>query len=160
MPSDFLNRPSPKRSISFWFGAIIVSCLLVTNGNTLLAQSSVNPQEQEQISPVSFTEDLPTTKSVKAAGPHGKDMPAGAKCPVTGLTSATAPSGKSIPAAAKTGATANNANSNATNAQEGQAYTNQDWWPNKLKLGVLHQNSSASNPMGADFDYATGVQKT
>lgn len=32
--------------------------------------------------------------------------------------------------------------------------TNRDWWPNQLKLDVLHQHSSKSNPMGKDFDYA------
>ncbi len=32
--------------------------------------------------------------------------------------------------------------------------TNQDWWPNQLNLQVLHQQSSRSNPMGEDFDYA------
>lgn len=26
--------------------------------------------------------------------------------------------------------------------------TNQDWWPNQLKLELLHQHSSKSNPMG------------
>ena len=31
--------------------------------------------------------------------------------------------------------------------------TNQDWWPNQLKLELLHQHSSKSNPMGEDFDY-------
>jgi len=30
----------------------------------------------------------------------------------------------------------------------------QDWWPNQLKLELLHQHSSKSNPMGEDFDYA------
>jgi catalase-peroxidase len=29
-----------------------------------------------------------------------------------------------------------------------------DWWPNKLKINILRQHSSLSNPMGADFDYA------
>ena len=29
----------------------------------------------------------------------------------------------------------------------------QDWWPARLDLGILRQNSPASNPMGADFDY-------
>jgi catalase-peroxidase len=29
-----------------------------------------------------------------------------------------------------------------------------DWWPKNLPLDVLHQHSSKSNPMGADFDYA------
>jgi len=32
--------------------------------------------------------------------------------------------------------------------------TNQDWWPNKLDLRVLHQHPTKSDPMGADFDYA------
>ena len=31
---------------------------------------------------------------------------------------------------------------------------NQHWWPNQLNLGILHQNSPASDPMGDDFDYA------
>ncbi|MEJ5377512.1 MAG: catalase/peroxidase HPI [bacterium] len=29
-----------------------------------------------------------------------------------------------------------------------------DWWPNKLNLKILHQNSPLSNPMGQDFNYA------
>ncbi|MFY7890860.1 MAG: catalase/peroxidase HPI [Spirosomataceae bacterium] len=31
---------------------------------------------------------------------------------------------------------------------------NQDWWPNQLRLGILRQHAVASNPMGADFNYA------
>jgi len=31
---------------------------------------------------------------------------------------------------------------------------NRDWWPNQLKLDILHQHSSKSNPMGEGFDYA------
>ncbi|MBL4703889.1 MAG: catalase/peroxidase HPI [Flavobacteriales bacterium] len=31
---------------------------------------------------------------------------------------------------------------------------NRDWWPNKLKLNILRQNSSLSDPMGSSFDYA------
>ncbi|MFA7116671.1 MAG: catalase/peroxidase HPI [Bacteroidales bacterium] len=30
---------------------------------------------------------------------------------------------------------------------------NRDWWPNQLKLNILRQHSSKSNPMGEDFDY-------
>jgi len=29
-----------------------------------------------------------------------------------------------------------------------------DWWPNQVKLEMLHQHSAKSDPMGADFDYA------
>jgi catalase-peroxidase len=32
--------------------------------------------------------------------------------------------------------------------------TNADWWPNQVDLGILHQNSSLSNPMGKEFNYA------
>ncbi len=34
------------------------------------------------------------------------------------------------------------------------APSNADWWPNQLKLGILHQHSAKSDPMGAAFDYA------
>jgi catalase-peroxidase len=32
--------------------------------------------------------------------------------------------------------------------------SNREWWPNQLNLKPLHQNSSLSDPMGEDFDYA------
>jgi catalase-peroxidase len=36
----------------------------------------------------------------------------------------------------------------------GRGPSNRDWWPNQLRLDLLHQHSSKSNPMGKDFDYA------
>ena len=36
--------------------------------------------------------------------------------------------------------------------------SNRDWWPNQLNLGILHQHAPASNPLGADFDYAQAFQ--
>ena len=36
---------------------------------------------------------------------------------------------------------------------------NSDWWPNKLDLSVLRQNSPVSDPMGEDFDYAKEFSK-
>ena len=36
----------------------------------------------------------------------------------------------------------------------GGGTANKDWWPNHLPLDLLHQHSSKSDPMGADFDYA------
>jgi catalase-peroxidase len=36
---------------------------------------------------------------------------------------------------------------------------NRDWWPNQLKLNVLRQNSSKSNPMGEEFKYAEEFKK-
>jgi catalase-peroxidase len=32
--------------------------------------------------------------------------------------------------------------------------TNRDWWPNHLRLELLHAHSELSNPMGPEFDYA------
>lgn len=32
--------------------------------------------------------------------------------------------------------------------------SNRDWWPNQLKLNILRQNSSLSDPMGETFNYA------
>ncbi|MDD2380474.1 MAG: catalase/peroxidase HPI, partial [Mariniphaga sp.] len=50
------------------------------------------------------------------------------KCPVTGAT------GK--------------------HAMGGSGTKNRDWWPNQLKLNILRQNSSLSDPMDKDFNYA------
>ena len=36
--------------------------------------------------------------------------------------------------------------------------TNQHWWPDQLSLKPLRRNTSASDPMGADFDYAEAVK--
>ena len=35
---------------------------------------------------------------------------------------------------------------------------NTDWWPNQLKLNILRQNSSKSNPMEEDFNYAEALK--
>ena len=32
--------------------------------------------------------------------------------------------------------------------------TNQQWWPDQIKVGLLHQHHPASNPLGAGFDYS------
>jgi catalase-peroxidase len=53
------------------------------------------------------------------------------KCPVTGKTRQATPGGTK----------------------------NKDWWPNKLNLKQLHQNSALSNPMGEDFCYAEEFEK-
>ena len=36
----------------------------------------------------------------------------------------------------------------------GGGTSNRDWWPNQLKLNILHQHSPLSDPMDDDFDYA------
>ena len=35
----------------------------------------------------------------------------------------------------------------------GGGVKNRDWWPNELKLNILRQNASKSNPLGEDFNY-------
>ncbi len=41
----------------------------------------------------------------------------------------------------------------------GRGTSNRDWWPNQLNLGILHQQTPASNPMGPDFNYAEEFRK-
>jgi len=41
----------------------------------------------------------------------------------------------------------------------GGGQTNQDWWPNRLKVELLHQHSNLSNPMGPDFNYREEFKK-
>jgi len=36
----------------------------------------------------------------------------------------------------------------------GRGTSIRDWWPNQLRLNILRQHSSKSNPMGEDFNYA------
>lgn len=37
--------------------------------------------------------------------------------------------------------------------------TNEDWWPNRLKVELLSQHSAKSNPMESDFNYAEEFKK-
>lgn len=41
----------------------------------------------------------------------------------------------------------------------GGGMTNQDWWPNQVRLDVLHQQSSKSNPMDGEFNYVKEFKK-
>ena len=36
----------------------------------------------------------------------------------------------------------------------GGGTSNRDWWPNQLKLNILRQHSTLSNPMDEKFNYA------
>ena len=36
----------------------------------------------------------------------------------------------------------------------GGGTTNQEWWPNQLRLGILHQHTPRSSPMDTEFNYA------
>ncbi len=41
-----------------------------------------------------------------------------------------------------------------SHAIAGRGTSNSDWWPNQLKLNILHQHSDKSNPLDKDFNYA------
>ena len=45
------------------------------------------------------------------------------------------------------------------NHAAGGGTTNQDWWPNQLRLDLLSQHSAKSNPQDQEFDYATAFTK-
>ncbi|CAA2109966.1 catalase/peroxidase HPI [Variovorax paradoxus] len=40
----------------------------------------------------------------------------------------------------------------------GAGTTNRDWWPKQLRIDLLHQHSSKSDPMDKDFDYAAAFR--
>jgi catalase-peroxidase len=40
----------------------------------------------------------------------------------------------------------------------GAGTRNHDWWPNQLKLNILRQHSTLSNPMGEAFDYSAAFK--
>ncbi|MFV0415555.1 MAG: catalase/peroxidase HPI [Chthoniobacterales bacterium] len=44
-------------------------------------------------------------------------------------------------------------------APGGSGTTNQDWWPNRLRIELLSQHSNKSNPMEEKFDYAKEFKK-
>ena len=45
------------------------------------------------------------------------------------------------------------------NHAAGGGTTNRDWWPSALRLDLLNQHSSKSDPLGANFDYAAEFKK-
>src|SRR5712671_5819117 len=45
------------------------------------------------------------------------------------------------------------------NPAAGSGTSNRDWWPNQLRLDLLNQHSSRSNPLDKDFDYAKAFKK-
>jgi catalase-peroxidase len=45
------------------------------------------------------------------------------------------------------------------NHTAGGGTTNRDWWPKQLRVDLLNQHSSRSNPMDPDFNYAEAFKK-
>ncbi len=101
------------------------------NNNTLLR--SISPRTW--IAAASFHAIL-LSNPLLAEQPHHANMKDIESCPVMGAKAAH--SARHTVASAKT--------------------TN-DWWPNKLNLSILHQNSQKGNPLQPDFDYAQEFAK-
>ena len=70
-----------QRPNSFLIAAVVIGGMLVANGNTLSAQTPSNVSETEKVSHIEEVAHAPH------ASDHGKNMPAGMKCPVTGKLS-------------------------------------------------------------------------
>jgi len=41
----------------------------------------------------------------------------------------------------------------------GEGTSNKDWWPNQLRVDLLNQHSSKSNPLGEKFNYTEEFNK-
>ena len=41
----------------------------------------------------------------------------------------------------------------------GGGTSNQGWWPNQLRVDILNQHSSKSNPLGEKFNYAKELKR-
>ncbi len=52
----------------------------------------------------------------------------------------------------------NGSMSGAINPSAGKGTSNREWWPNALKLNILRQHSTLSNPMESDFEYREAFQ--
>lgn len=50
-------------------------------------------------------------------------------------------------------------NKKSTQRTSSTGTNNEDWWPNQLKLDILHQHSGLSNPLGENFNYADEFKK-
>ncbi len=138
------NRMQQLRGAnSVWLGALALGCLVAMNGGPVLAQGTSSDPLTNDAQPVAFHDGS------RSIGRHGENMAAGGKCPVTGATFTAAKDANAGDASDEKMGTATTAG----------GYSNQDWWPNRLNLDMLHQNSPKSNPMGADFNYAEEFKK-
>lgn len=101
---------------------------------------------------------LLTLAAVLASNAYAQQQQSGT-CPVTGKTYE---NGKEVshrgPNASTTSAEHSQEGNTAATNNNNSFKSNKDWWPNQLNLGLLRQNAPASNPLGADFNYAKAFQ--
>ena len=108
---------------------------------TLQAQSSESSHQPD-------SQNVAYHGNDSTADAHGKDMPAGTRCPVTGAMVKHTAAPTAVPQEKMAGG-----------KTSGGSMSNRDWWPNQLNLQILHQNSAKSNPMQQDFNYAEEFNK-
>ena len=41
----------------------------------------------------------------------------------------------------------------AVNSNNSERTTNKEWWPNQLRINILHQHDKRSSPLNIDHDY-------
>ncbi len=97
---------------------------------------------------------FPASGQETPPGHHFEGRTGSGSCPVTGLFARFS----SFAATSENGT--EQKPMNATGKTPGvDSYSNHDWWPVRLNLRVLHQNSRKANPLGGDFDYAKEFEK-
>lgn len=114
-----------------WFVALISLVLFGSNASTATAQQEASPHSPAASEGKRTVRDPSTSASLPS-----DHAAAGGTCPVTGATIETSSGNAAVEVGVK-----------------------QDWWPEQLDLRILHQNSSKSNPMGANFSYAEEFSK-
>ena len=48
---------------------------------------------------------------------------------------------------------------NRIGGAQGSKPTLEDWWPNRLRVEILHRDGPQANPLPEDFDYAAEFNK-
>lgn len=104
---------------------------------------------------IAYANPAAKTQESTSPDPYVTSHPAATgagQCPVTGAI-------QFLTAMTESGGTAAEKPSDIYESQAGEAKTIRDWWPNRLNLDVLHQNSPMASPLGDDFNYAEEFNK-
>lgn len=143
-----MNHNSQTQSPS-WFAALALSSLLVAGcgSGPETKNSDDTPAPKAKAKHSSKAGGVCPITGHKQGHAAGKDK---AVCPITGKTLETASAAKEVKPAEGCPVMGHGAKTHLDN---------DDWWPNRLNLQVLHQHSAKSNPMNKDFDYATEFKK-
>ena len=131
--SSLISRLPIRRSMLF--RSLIVAVLAGTATIPVCAQA-----------PTSVDGVPGPASSVTASPGPASSVPATTKCPVTGAI-------QKLASWNNTDSKSNEPWNAGANNTAG-SHSNAQWWPDQLNLKILHQNSTNSNPMGTEFDYA------